>query len=539
MGGSVSIKGFIYQTIISVISNFEDSDWDYCQVEPEKGDEKTDILFWKGDVPIKAIQVKSSQNYFSATNAKSWLEKMVKGLNGCNEYHLILIGNGEPKLNEYKKNIVIDPEIALKNKGSLLIDLLPYQEKYLRSPLENELRKFYERLGYIIKQEHIEVLTGVILYSFLEFSVIQKKVSRDEFSDMLVNWAKTILPLSFRQVNESDLRVYLYNENNETFNVEEEAKTIKINALQRLINQSNEEIITNFEICKRHIFKPQIAQNNVEKKGNKDFQLANAVFNTLYKSVKISDEIQSALERYISEEFNEVVERSFFSVGNLREAQVLFEYKISGTKEEEEKYYAIYALYRAFTKREQLKDLNNLIEFGRCITLVLKNEGKTFDEDIDVLLEIPSDIEFIEKSDFPNISIHSLMEEFLGAKIISEIFEIKSNHLVDQYQFSPFQFDVMATPRNIGLTFLRDQTDFEDNKRRYNKLLSGFQDFELHKTDTSKILKFSFSKLNPNQTIAFPTRLFLLKNDGDINLKYSIRSKHNCDNSKRELSIRN
>jgi len=259
----------------------------------------------------------------------------------------------------------------------------------------------------------------------------------------------------------------------------------------------------------------------------------------LYKSVKISDEIQSALERYISEEFNEVVERSFFSVGNLREAQVLFEYKISGTKEEEEKYYAIYALYRAFTKREQLKDLNNLIEFGRCITLVLKNEGKTFDEDIDVLLEIPSDIEFIEKSDFPNISIHSLMEEFLGAKIISEIFEIKSNHLVDQYQFSPFQFDVMATPRNIGLTFLRDQTDFEDNKRRYNKLLSGFQDFELHKTDTSKILKFSFSKLNPNQTIAFPTRLFLLKNDGDINLKYSIRSKHNCDNSKRELSIRN
>lgn len=62
-------------------------------------------------------------------------------------------------------------------------------------------------------------------------------------------------------------------------------------------------------------------------------------------------------------------------------------------------------------------------------------------------------------------------------------------------------------------------------------------DFEYNEDDKKQYLKFEFPKLNPNQIVAFPCRLFLSKEQGEIKIEYHIRSKHSSDTTIRDLII--
>jgi hypothetical protein len=74
MSGQHAIRGFVYQTIASVLHSLVDTDWEYLTIEPSTPEEKVDMLWQDGTGFRKGQQVKSSINNFTKADIKQWLE---------------------------------------------------------------------------------------------------------------------------------------------------------------------------------------------------------------------------------------------------------------------------------------------------------------------------------------------------------------------------------------------------------------------------------------------------------------------------------
>lgn len=534
MSGSASIRGFVYQTIISVINSFEQQEWDFCQVEPEIGNEKADIIYWKDGQIQQAIQVKSSQNSFNATKVKDWLEKLSKNLPESLYSQLILIGNCESNLMDYIKRIDKGEEFPDRKIGTVSVRLIPFDQDYLSSTLENKLRKFFELQGYPIQQQQIEMLTSSILYSFLEFSITSEKVSREDFSGILINWAKAIFPKSIRRLGDSELRVYLYDETSAELKENQASMNLMIDSFQHIIDQCNQQITENYEICKLiRITIPSVGEPNLRF----GITQVSALMESVSTSVTFKDEMREQLKIYIKQEFGEEVEDHFFEVGNLRKYGSLFTDNLIGTENQKAKYYALGRLYWAFHRRHEALYFKNTIEQRSAVSLVLKNEGKGFDEEIEVMLEISKDTDLLQKTDFPFIESRILLKQILDKKILERLLEIKSNHLINEYPFDARQFAILPAIKGIGPFSDDDKADFEHNMTIYKKYIQGYMDYKYDVHNGKQYLKFEFPKLNPNQIVAFPCRLFLFKSEGEIKISYTIRSKHSSDATVHSLLI--
>ncbi|WP_333624563.1 hypothetical protein [Sphingobacterium siyangense] len=536
MSGSASIRGFVYQTIISVITSLEEDVWDFCQVEPEIGKEKADIIFWKNGRMSQTIQVKSSQNAFTATKAKDWLGKLVEHLPESQFHKLILIGNCESNLTDYIRSVRNGEEFSDRENGEVEIRLIPFDQDYLNNTLENKLRKFFENKGYFIQQKQLEMLTHSILYSFLEFSITSEKVSKEEFSSMLINWAKTIFPKSIRKQNDSDLRVYLYDENTKDLKEKDKSRKMLLVTFRNMINQCNKDLKNSFEICKTIVIDSNIPEQNELAPNFKPLQMS-ALMESYSKAVIVPEYVKEALKIYIKQEFDEQVENQFFEIGDLRELNSGLTSNLYGSEKQKAKFYAIFDLYYTFSRKDEIKDLLNMIEFRSVVSLVLKNEGKGFDEEIEVFLEISSETDLLLRRDFPKIESRRLIKEIIGKKFPKGLLEIKSDHLINRYPFNTSLFTMIPKSKNMLPFSDEDKIDYENNTRQFEKYLKGYMDFEYNEDDNKQYLKFEFPKLNPNQIVAFPCRLFLFKERGEIKIEYHIRSKHSSDTTIQDLII--
>lgn len=92
LGGQAGSRGYVYQALIAVLESLSESNWDRISIEyPTEGD-KVDIALLSAQNVVKAIQVKSTENSFTATQLKAWITEL---LNDCNspEYQLSIIGH--------------------------------------------------------------------------------------------------------------------------------------------------------------------------------------------------------------------------------------------------------------------------------------------------------------------------------------------------------------------------------------------------------------------------------------------------------------
>ena len=84
MSGKEASRGFVYQGIASVLEaltikdncNGEDN-WDRIYIEYQTPKDKVDIALEKEHKIIKSIQVKSTENVFSKSDIKKWLDELV------------------------------------------------------------------------------------------------------------------------------------------------------------------------------------------------------------------------------------------------------------------------------------------------------------------------------------------------------------------------------------------------------------------------------------------------------------------------------
>ncbi|MBR0343624.1 MAG: hypothetical protein IJH64_15485 [Oscillospiraceae bacterium] len=57
-GGEIAQRGFIFQSIISMIECLNRDDWDTIKIEPETKDDKVDIMLYSNGMPLSATHVK-------------------------------------------------------------------------------------------------------------------------------------------------------------------------------------------------------------------------------------------------------------------------------------------------------------------------------------------------------------------------------------------------------------------------------------------------------------------------------------------------
>lgn len=138
MSGRDGARGYIYQGIAALLDCFENEDWDQIKLEPQTPEDKVDIMMMKGNVIIKAIQVKSSKNVFYGPSVEGWLNDLKKDVD-ANEYELILIGdcansalkycsqiNGEKTNTRIVRKAFDDKELFKLAKGSVVEYLRKY-----------------------------------------------------------------------------------------------------------------------------------------------------------------------------------------------------------------------------------------------------------------------------------------------------------------------------------------------------------------------------------------------------------------------------
>jgi len=71
MGGRSAVRGFILQTMVTLLDALsEDNLWVSVEIEPNVESEKVDVLWYHRDGSKKAVQVKSSENQISKTDAE-------------------------------------------------------------------------------------------------------------------------------------------------------------------------------------------------------------------------------------------------------------------------------------------------------------------------------------------------------------------------------------------------------------------------------------------------------------------------------------
>lgn len=101
-GGEVANRGFIFQAVIALMECMKRDDWTDIKMEPETDDDKVDIMLYKNEVALRAIQVKSSINPFKRSDAKKWLESLKEDAEGAKGVLLCLVGDSfNPSCEKY------------------------------------------------------------------------------------------------------------------------------------------------------------------------------------------------------------------------------------------------------------------------------------------------------------------------------------------------------------------------------------------------------------------------------------------------------
>lgn len=183
MGGNAGIRGYIIQTIISVLDALEtDNNWMSVTLEPLDESDKVDIRWKYPNNRTKATQVKSSENIIGLAAAKKWCDELETNSPNLEEYELVLVGT--PAANLLKKKEI--GNVKISESKPLNIDILIDQAS-------TKIDFYYERKGKAkISPKVREILVKNLTLDFGASSIIGKEITRDDFDSKLIDWITAI-----------------------------------------------------------------------------------------------------------------------------------------------------------------------------------------------------------------------------------------------------------------------------------------------------------------------------------------------------------
>ncbi|MEM4992495.1 hypothetical protein WKH56_08140 [Priestia sp. SB1] len=206
MGGKDGARGYLYQTIASVLESLHNDGWKYVKIEPNTPKEKIDVLWEYKNSKEKAVQVKSSINNLSKADINNWLTELAGDASSVEKISLLLIGtvndttkaflNKLNNLNELSQEEKESLEIPFLSsyEGDVCIQLENFEHKALEAKINTALDNFLTKRGYIASFPQREMMVGAIIYQFFGFTMSGKKVSREEFENNILEWVRFNYP---------------------------------------------------------------------------------------------------------------------------------------------------------------------------------------------------------------------------------------------------------------------------------------------------------------------------------------------------------
>jgi hypothetical protein len=183
MSGNASIRGYLVQTIISLLESLkEENDWQNLRIEPVVNSNKVDLIFNYADT-IKAIQIKSSQNQIGLAQVKLWAEELENSFE-ADSYEVILIGPTAQSVIDIK----LHGNVKIPSPKVLDITALIEQAAHRIDVYLHE--KGYASIPPFIREEFISSL----ITKLENYSTSGDPLSRDDFDMLLNKWIMAIYP---------------------------------------------------------------------------------------------------------------------------------------------------------------------------------------------------------------------------------------------------------------------------------------------------------------------------------------------------------
>lgn len=534
MGGRESIRGYVYQTIISVIQSLTDSTWQFLQIEPDTENNKVDII-WENGNGKKCQQIKSSINNFQKSDIIRWLEELINDSKGFISFELILIGSSSQETRDFinkisSKKAIEGSDIINQHITNIDIELYPFRQDLLESKITLEVLTYLEKIQVNVKTSAGNLIKGGLIYQFLQFSIVGKRVSKEDFNNYFKNWVETNYSKEVIREKVSEFKVQHYDPIQNIFTTSAKGKkllfdTPSIIKKQILVINTAYKAALEIKLPKRSI--------KVEDESDNPLQLSKLMrsFSEPSES-EIDEDMKRIMATCLKSYFGITLNEDFYNVGDLmREPLSTMSFFMpgrdyKGTEKEIDKNQKLRKLYwEVLTLNELVKFVEYLKSFF-ILSLVITNTGEIYDEDVIVDLMFPKDIGVI---DFKNILVpddYDSLSILIKDEFLKKNLELKANSRISGYEdlfipnYKPFEdLDLMY---QLGGGSKRLENRKEHFLRQVDHL---FEHEVFYDSNDYTLLKYTFKKINPNIYVYFPS-LILIEASQNFTFEYSITSKH-------------
>lgn len=258
-------------------------------------------------------------------------------------------------------------------------------------------------------------------------------------------------------------------------------------------------------------------------------EVENYISTNLYSGLNFSKKVEVNLSsqnliRSIAKELSIEISEKFFDLGGLSEStfgslSILGQKDLIGGEKEKEKYELINELSKKISDLLSWVPIQEAFGSIDCLFLAIENNGKTFDEDIEVTLE------FL-KNEIITISEKPALKDSDAEYLINE-FDLDDLLKIDQsIDYLSYDETVKTFPKMNADGLYRDPFGYNkrDYQLEYSKAFSDALKYEIFVKENTIILKIHFDYLKHNSVVAFPSPI-LLKEIPKL-LKYKIKSKY-------------
>lgn len=536
MGGREGGRGYLYQSIATLLSSLNNDDWDFVQVEADTENDKVDILWEYKNNESMAVQVKSSQNNISKSQILSWLSELANDASEATTIQLLLIGNVSDetsrfiskinKLDQQKKEDMDYQELSsIETSSKLEVVIQNFQMDSLEASMNWAMNNFLFKLGHPVSLKVVEQITGALVYQFTKFSTQGKKISRKLYVEQIEEWVY----FNYPEVNNNNFK----------------KKILKVNFFEKHQTDIAEEMVA-YKIPFTSLLRKQHLQKNIEtinkiklppfEKVSKEERITNfsALLNNYQlptrKSYEMSDESKNEVRKKVGKLLEIDLPLDFFNVGNL-EVVITPSFLtnsssklLEGSLLEKQKGELVDSLISDLNRLESLVDYFSYLENFFIMPLILENIGSHSDEDIEVNLKFPREIYVLTKQTIrhPNLEI---IDSFIGQSnnILAEVLQhSKSYNLEEHYSGS----DVFLLPSQLNLPLYSRsyESEIEIKKKDFESTMGWFFGNELFVEKDFVVLQYRFASLNAGKKMAFPSHI-LVKAKKSFKVEYEITSR--------------
>lgn len=273
----------------------------------------------------------------------------------------------------------------------------------------------------------------------------------------------------------------------------------------------------------------EIAGMNVGKR-----TAVNNVFSVGITSPVDIDEEERKFITSIAEKMKLELSDDFFDLGNLGKdpisAGLYGSLNLKGNSEEINKYKKIKKLRETISEALKWASVEKAFSDMHCLRLAVQNCGKAFDEDVEIIFEIPQKALLILE-EFPHLE-NKEMGYLLNDCDMSVLFGIDSTAEYIKYSESEKNHFAGYIPNPHELSGY-DPSYSDDFTEELNDIFC----YSIYSNNDNYIVKLKVDYIKHNTTVAFPSILFV--KDKIMEIPYKITSKNNPDVVEGILKVQN